>query len=115
MKTPEVFAKLGDMLSATGEWDTGRLRAIASQVNHYAERATVETIRSADTEQDHAAMARAAEKGLRSLLPKPDSEQRRNAGDGKLPQESPEASADSNHGTASGRRNGEAVSPGGGE
>lgn len=47
MKTPEVFAKLGDMLSATGEWDTGRLRAIASQVNHYAERATVETIRSA--------------------------------------------------------------------
>lgn len=38
-------------------------------------------------------------------LPKPESEQGEKAGDGKQSQESPEADADSNHGTASGRRN----------
>lgn len=43
---PEIKA-LGGMLSATDEWDTGRLRAIAERVNYFANRATNATIRGA--------------------------------------------------------------------
>ena len=43
----EEIRELGNMLAATTEWDTGRLRAIAARVAEFAERAVENTIRCA--------------------------------------------------------------------
>ena len=43
----EEIRELGNMLAATTEWDTGRLRAISARVAEFAERAVENTIRCA--------------------------------------------------------------------
>ncbi|MEK0451175.1 MAG: hypothetical protein RL088_3443 [Verrucomicrobiota bacterium] len=58
-----------------------------------------------------AAIVRCWIETLTSMLPKPESEQGENAGDGKQSKESPEASATPSNGTASGRRNAEPTHP----